>query len=123
MEQKHDIVFYQIDDTNVCVSVYFENETFWLTTKAMAELFGVKTQAITKHLGNIYEEEELTREATCSKKEQVQFEGSVELIRKSQMCLNNVAMIMIRTVNLQEHFMHLYKISFILLLPGRLLQN
>lgn len=81
MEQKHDIVFYQIDDTNVCVSVYFENETFWLTTKAMAELFGVKSQAITKHLGNIYEEEELTREATCSKKEQVQIEGGREVKR------------------------------------------
>ena len=81
MEQKHDIVLYQIDDTNVCVSVYFENETFWLTTKAMAELFGVKSQAITKHLGNIYEEEELTREATCSKKEQVQIEGGREVKR------------------------------------------
>ena len=32
MEQKHDIVLYQIDDTNVCVSVYFDNERFWLTT-------------------------------------------------------------------------------------------
>lgn len=81
MEQKHDIVLYQIDDTNVCVSVYFENETFWLTTKVMAELFGVKSQAITKHLGNIYEEEELTREATCSKKEQVQIEGGREVKR------------------------------------------
>ena len=81
MEQKHDIVLYQIDDTNVCVSVYFEDETFWLTTKAMAELFGVKSQAITKHLGNIYEEEELTREATCSKKEQVQIEGGREVKR------------------------------------------
>ena len=47
----------------------------------MAELFGVKTQAITKYLGNIYEEEELTREATCSKKEQVQFEGDHEVKR------------------------------------------
>ena len=84
MNNKHDIVLYQIDDTNVCVSVYFEDETFWLTTKAMAELFGVKTQAITKHLGNIYEEEELTREATCSKKEQVQIEGDREVPRKLQ---------------------------------------
>ena len=50
-------------------------------TKAMAELFGVKSQAISKHLGNIYEEEELTREATCSKKEQVQIEGGREVKR------------------------------------------
>ena len=43
--------------------------------------FGVKTQAIIKHLSNIYEEEELTREATCSKKEQVQIEGGREVHR------------------------------------------
>ena len=36
MEQKHDIILYQIDDTNVCVSVFFKDETFWLTQKAMA---------------------------------------------------------------------------------------
>ena len=72
---EHEIILYQADDANVCVSVYFKDETFWLTTKAMAELFGVKTPAITKHLGNIYEEEELSRAATCSKMEQVQTEG------------------------------------------------
>ena len=130
MEQKHDIVLYQIDDTNVCVSVYFENETFWLTTKAMAELFGVKSQAITKHLGNIYEEEELTREATCSKKEQVQIEGGREVKRNldfynldaiSQMYLNSAAMIMISIAKPQEPFMHLCRISFISPLPVRLL--
>lgn len=47
----------------------------------MAELFGVKTQAITKHLGNIYEEEELTREATCSKRNKFQIEGDREVKR------------------------------------------
>ena len=78
---QHEIVLYQMEDTNVCVSVYYENETFWMTTKAMAELFGVKTQAITKHLGNIYEEEELIRETTCSKKEQVQIEGARKVRR------------------------------------------
>lgn len=73
--QEHEIVLYQVDDTNVCVSVYYNDETFWLTTKAMAELFGINTQGITKHLGNIYEEGELIKEATCSKMEQVQIEG------------------------------------------------
>ncbi len=78
---EHEIILYQAEDTNVCVSVYFEDETFWLTTKAMAELFGVGTPAITKHLGNIYDEAELSRESTCSKKEQVQTEGSREVRR------------------------------------------
>ena len=50
-------------------------------TSCMAGLFWVKTQAITKHLGNIYEEEGLIREATCSKKEQVQIEGVREVRR------------------------------------------
>ena len=103
MEQKHDIVLYQIDDTNVCVSVYFENETFWLTTKAMAKLFGVKSQAITKHLGNIYEEEELTREATCSKKEQVQIEGGREVKRNLDF-YNLDAIIAVRFLRVKEEY-------------------
>jgi hypothetical protein len=81
MKSDHEIVLYQMDDINVCVSVFYKDETFWLTQKAMAELFGVNTQAITKHLGNIYEEGELIREATCSKMEQVQTEGSREVRR------------------------------------------
>lgn len=72
---QHEILLYQAGDTNVCVNVTFKDETFWLTTKSMAELFGVNTQAITKHLGNIYDEEELDKNATCSKMEQVQQEG------------------------------------------------
>ena len=74
-QTQHSIVLYQNDDSNVCVNVYYNNETFWLTQKAMAELFSVNTQAITKHLGNIYQEQELNKEATCSKMEQVQQEG------------------------------------------------
>ena len=81
MNQEHEIVLYQMDDTNICVNVIFENETFWLTTKAMSELFDVNTQDITKHLGNIFDEGELSREATCSKMEQVQQEGKRKVKR------------------------------------------
>ena len=73
---QHKIVLYQAENTNICVDVIFKDETFWLTTKSMAELFGVNTQAITRHLGNIYDEEELNKSATCSKMEQVQNEGN-----------------------------------------------
>ena len=79
--QQHSIVLYQADSTNVCVSVCYANETFWLTQKAMAELFGANTQAITKQLGNIYPEQELSKEATCSKMEQVQQEGERQVKR------------------------------------------
>ncbi|MBR5082825.1 MAG: cell filamentation protein Fic, partial [Bacteroidales bacterium] len=70
--QQHSIVLYQADSTNVCVSVCYANETFWLTQKAMAELFGVNVPNISKHLSNIYEEGELRKEATVSKMEIVQ---------------------------------------------------
>lgn len=79
-QTQHSIVLYQ-NDSNVCVNVYYNNETFWLTQKAIAELFGVNTQAITKHLGNIYQEQELNKEATCSKMEQVQQEGGRQVKR------------------------------------------
>ena len=52
------------------------NETIWASQRAMAELFGVNTQAITRHLGHIYAEGELDKAATCSKMEQVRKEGA-----------------------------------------------
>ena len=58
------------------VTVSLDNETVWLTQKQMAELFDVKSQAITRHLKNIYNDEELFKEATCSILEQVQIEGN-----------------------------------------------
>lgn len=72
VEKQHEIILYQMDDTNVCINVIYEDETFWLTQKAMAELFEVNVPAISKHLSNIFEEGELEREATVSKMEIVQ---------------------------------------------------
>lgn len=69
------VVLYQEDDRNINVNVYFKDDTYWLTQKSMAELFDVNTQAITKHLNNIYTDNELDRASTCSKMEQVQIEG------------------------------------------------
>ena len=79
---QHEIVLYQIDDTNVYINVVYMNETFWVTQGAMAELFDVNSQAITKHLKNIYDDEELDKESTCSKMEQVRQEGKRNVKRK-----------------------------------------
>lgn len=70
-----DILLYSNDGEKEFVSVVFRDETFWLTQKAMAELFDVNIPAISKHLQNIYEEEELEQSATVSKMETVQKEG------------------------------------------------
>jgi len=65
------IILYETPQGKVSVSVRFEDETFWLTQKAMAELFGVEVPAISKHLKNIYSEGELSEVATISKMETV----------------------------------------------------
>ena len=79
--QQGEILLYDNGGEKEFVSVVFQDETFWLTQKAMAELFDVNVPAISKHLQNIYEEEELTREATVSKMETVQEEGSRRVCR------------------------------------------
>lgn len=84
VRQQHDIVLYQIDETNICISVVYEDETFWLTQKAMAELFDVNVPAISKHLSNIFEEGELHKESTVSKMEIVQLEGGRKVRREPE---------------------------------------
>lgn len=76
------IVLYQTENGNDYRHLlYLKTETFWLTQKGMAELFDVNVPAISKHLQNIYEEGELVREATVSKKEMVQEEGKRDVRR------------------------------------------
>lgn len=60
------IIIYQSEDGKTQLDVKLEHKTVWLTQKQIAELFGTKRPAITKHLKNIYASEELTEESTCS---------------------------------------------------------
>ncbi len=76
------VILYTAADGKVTVDVFFAQENFWLTQKTMAELFGVKTPAISRHLKNIYSSEELNQEATISKMETVQIEGQREITRE-----------------------------------------
>ncbi len=66
---ENNIVIYQAEDGRITLDVKFDNETIWLTQKQIAELFGVKRPAITKHLKNIFNEGELAEEVVCSKME------------------------------------------------------
>ena len=71
-----EILLYENGGEKEFVSVVFQDETFWLTQKAMAELFDVNVPAISKHLSNIFEEGELFKEATVSKMEIVHSNSS-----------------------------------------------
>ena len=76
------MVLYHAQDDDVSVNALIENETLWVTQKAMAELFDVDRSVITKHLSNIYSDNELSKEATCAKIAQVQNEGGRSVTRK-----------------------------------------
>lgn len=64
MEQG-EIILYQPDEA-VKLEVRLEDETVWLTQEQIADLFGTKRPAITKHLNNIYKSGELDMDSTCS---------------------------------------------------------
>lgn len=70
MEQKPrqgEILLYDNGGEKAFVSVVFRDETFWLTQKAMAELFDCSTDNISLHLKHIFAEEELDRDAVTEK--------------------------------------------------------
>ncbi|MBE6340491.1 MAG: hypothetical protein E7069_07120 [Bacteroidales bacterium] len=69
------IIIYQTEDGQTQVDVRMENETVWLTQQQIADLFGTKRPAITKHLKNIYASEELDENSTCSILEHVGNDG------------------------------------------------
>ncbi len=79
--KRHEIVFYQVGATKQNVEMIFDKETFWLSQKQMAELFGADRSVIAKHIKNILEEGELDT-STCAKIAQVQKEGNREVERQ-----------------------------------------
>lgn len=66
MDLNNKIVIYQTEDGQTQIDVRMGNDTVWLTQAQIAELFGTKRPAITKHLKNIYVSEELDENSTCS---------------------------------------------------------
>lgn len=74
-----DIVVYNNGELELKVSV--SANTVWLTQKQIAEVFGVNIPAISKHIKNIYKDNELKQFSTVSILEIVQKEGNREVSR------------------------------------------
>jgi hypothetical protein len=70
-----ELLLYQSADGRTRVECRFEDDTLWLTQNLMAELFQTTTQNITLHLRTLYEEREISEEATCKDYLQVRMEG------------------------------------------------
>ena len=73
--EQSEVLLYATEDSKVHVSVAFYNETFWLTQKAMAELFDVDVSTVNEHLKNIFKSEELDQDSTIGNFPIVQNEG------------------------------------------------
>ena len=79
---ENNIIFYEDKEGNSKVEVVLKEDNVWLNANAIANLFNVQRPAIVKHINNIYNDEELDKNSTCSILEQVQLEGNRKVSRK-----------------------------------------
>lgn len=77
MDNTFRFLMYHSAEQNISVNAVIRDETIWLTQKAMAELFGVQTPAINKHLKNIFAEGELDENVVVSKMEITTQHGAI----------------------------------------------
>ena len=78
---ENNIVFYTDKDDNVNVEVILQNENVWLNIESLTKLFKIDRTGITRHINNIYKDEELEENSTCAKIAQVQKEGNRSVTR------------------------------------------
>ena len=77
MNENSNIIIYQSENGKTHVEVKLEENTVWLTQQQMADLFGVKQPAISKHLKNIFDSEELNKDSVYSILEYTASDGKI----------------------------------------------
>ena len=82
MEEKNNIVIYQLEDGKTKIDVKLEDETVWLSQQQMADLYDTTKQNISLHIKNIFEEEELNENSTVKEFLTVKKEGNRSVERK-----------------------------------------
>ena len=78
---ENNIIFYEDENGNTNIEVVLKEENVWLNTYAISSLFNIDITVITKHINNIYKDEELEEISTCAKIAQVQKEGNRDVKR------------------------------------------
>lgn len=73
--EKNEIIVYQPEGGEFHIEATVLEDTIWLTQVQIAELFGTRRQAITKHLIHIFQDEELEEKSVCSKMELTAADG------------------------------------------------
>lgn len=77
-----EILIYQTADGRTRMDVRVHQETVWLTLNQMADLFQRDKSVISRHIANIFAENELRREATVAESATVQTEGAKQVTRQ-----------------------------------------
>lgn len=78
MNKQMHYVLYHSDESDVSVNAVVQNDSIWVTQKAMAELFNVNLSSISRHLKNIFEEGELNEEVVIAKIATTTQHGAIE---------------------------------------------
>ena len=81
------ILIYQNEKGDAKIDVHFEDDTIWMTQKAMCELYQVNKSSVSEHISNIFKDGELEPEATVRKFRTVQTEGTRQVTRERD-CYN-----------------------------------
>lgn len=76
------ILIYQNEKGDTKIDVYFEEDTIWMTQKAMCELYQVDVRTINEHIGNILTDGELEEPATIRNFRIVRQEGNRQVQRE-----------------------------------------
>lgn len=77
-----ELILYESPEGKIRVEVHHEDETFWLSQRQMAELFGVEVQTVVHHLKEVYGTGELDQDATTRKFRVVRTEGKRSVSRE-----------------------------------------
>jgi len=75
-----EIIIYQAENGRATLEVRLEQETIWLDAHQMAKLFERDRSVIVRHIRNIYETKELSRDSTCAKNAQVAADGKTRFM-------------------------------------------
>ena len=80
-ENKGELIIYQTEDGLTKIDVRMDNDTVWLSLEQMAELFQRDKSTISRHIKNVFQEGELTEDATVANFATVQSEGDRQVTR------------------------------------------
>ena len=77
----NELAIYQASNGEIKLKEDVENETIWANQKEISDIFGVERSVVTKHIRNIYKDNEVDKNATSAKIAQVQTEGKRKVKR------------------------------------------